>query len=141
MCITEHYRRHFIDDGALQKHFKTKPHKRRYCVSVPPHPWARSHARPTTVETGPFIMCQFPSRNQHYSIMYSMAIYIYTVSLLLHFPSPSPLPPPHTHSTRLQALKEPVYTQKEAEMAAGMGNYVLQQPDTNITNVDMDRTT
>ena len=68
-------------------------------------------------------------------------LYIYTVSLLLHFPSPSPLPPPHTHSTRLQALKEPVYTQKEAEMAAGMGNYVLQQPDTNITNVDMDRTT
>ena len=59
---------------------------------------------------------------------------------------PPPLPPsPHTHTyihtARLQALKEPVYTQKEAEMAAGVGNYVLQQPDTNITNVDMDRTT
>ena len=85
-------------------------------------------------------MCQFPSRNQHYSIMYSMAIYIYCV-IIATFSLPSPLPPPHTHSTRLQALKEPVYTQKEAEMAAGMGNYILQQPDTNITNVDMDRTT
>ena len=42
---------------------------------------------------------------------------------------------------RLQALKEPVYSQKEAEMAAGMGNYVLQQPDVTVTDVDMDRTT
>ena len=38
---------------------------------------------------------------------------------------------------RMQALKEPVYTQKEAEMAAGMGNYVLQKPDTSFTDVDM----
>ena len=38
---------------------------------------------------------------------------------------------------RMQALKEPVYTQKEAEMAGGMGNYVLQKPDTSFTDVDM----
>ena len=63
------------------------------------------------------------------------------VSLLLHPPSPHTHTHTHTYFTRLQALKEPMYTQKEAEMAAGMGNYVLQQPDTNITNVDMDRTT
>ena len=31
---------------------------------------------------------------------------------------------------RLKALKEPVYSQKEAEAAAGMGNYVLCAPDT-----------
>ena len=38
---------------------------------------------------------------------------------------------------RLQALKEPVYSQKEADMAAGMGNYVLKQPDTSFTDIDM----
>ena len=38
---------------------------------------------------------------------------------------------------RMQALKEPVYTQKEADMAAGMGNYVLQKPDTSFTDIDM----
>jgi hypothetical protein len=37
----------------------------------------------------------------------------------------------------MQALKEPVYTQKEADMAAGMGNYVLQKPDTSFTDIDM----
>ena len=37
----------------------------------------------------------------------------------------------------MQALKEPVYTQKEADMAAGMGNYVLQKLDTSFTNIDM----
>lgn len=37
----------------------------------------------------------------------------------------------------MQALKEPVYNQKEAEMAAGMGNYVLQKPDTSFTDIDM----
>ena len=31
---------------------------------------------------------------------------------------------------RLKALKEPVYSQKEAEAAAGMGNYILCAPDT-----------
>ena len=40
---------------------------------------------------------------------------------------------------RLQSLKEPVYTQREAEMAAGMGSYVLQQPDSSVTDVDMDK--
>ncbi len=44
-------------------------------------------------------------------------------------------------SYRVQALKEPVYSQKEAEMAAGMGSYTLQQPDSCITDVDMDRST
>ncbi len=48
-----------------------------------------------------------------------------------------PLPP---STLRLQALKEPVYSQKEADMAAGMGSYVLQQPDASVTDVDMDRT-
>ena len=38
---------------------------------------------------------------------------------------------------RMQALKEPVYTQREAEMAAGMGSYVLQKPDTSFTDIDM----
>ena len=37
----------------------------------------------------------------------------------------------------MQALKEPVYTQKEADMAAGMGSYVLQKPDTSFTDIDM----
>ena len=39
----------------------------------------------------------------------------------------------------MQALKEPIYTQKEAEMAAGMGNYVLKPPDmcTSLTDIDM----
>lgn len=41
---------------------------------------------------------------------------------------------------RVQALKEPVYSQSEAEAAAGMGSYVVQQPDTSLTDVDMDRT-
>ena len=40
-------------------------------------------------------------------------------------------------SCRMQALKEPIYTQKEAEMAAGMGSYVLQKPDTSLTDIDM----
>ena len=31
------------------------------------------------------------------------------------------IPPTH----RLHALKEPVYTQRESEMAAGIGNYIL----------------
>lgn len=43
----------------------------------------------------------------------------------------------YIHVHRMQALKEPVYTQREAEMAAGMGNYVLQQPDANFTDIDM----
>ena len=38
---------------------------------------------------------------------------------------------------RMQALKEPIYTQREAEMAAGMGNYILKQPDTSLTDIDM----
>ena len=42
----------------------------------------------------------------------------------------------HLHY-RLQALKEPVYTQKEADMAAGMGNYVLKRPDTSFADADM----
>jgi len=29
-------------------------------------------------------------------------------------------------------LKEPVYSQKEAESAAGMGNYILKAPNTSI---------
>jgi bud site selection protein 20 len=33
-----------------------------------------------------------------------------------------------SHKRRLKALKEPIYTQEEAEKAAGMGNYVLQPP-------------
>ena len=33
-----------------------------------------------------------------------------------------------------------MYTQKEADMAAGMGSYVLQSPDAALTDVDMDRT-
>ena len=37
----------------------------------------------------------------------------------------------------MQALKEPVYTQKEADMAGGMGNYVLQKPDTSFADIDM----
>ena len=37
----------------------------------------------------------------------------------------------------MQALKEPIYTQREAEMAAGMGNYILKQPDTSFTDIDM----
>ena len=32
-----------------------------------------------------------------------------------------------------------MYTQKEADMAAGMGSYVLQSPDAALTDVDMDR--
>lgn len=41
---------------------------------------------------------------------------------------------------RLKALKEPVYSQKEAEAAAGMGNYVLYPPDTMAAfqNTDME---
>ena len=41
---------------------------------------------------------------------------------------------------RLKALKEPVYSQKEAEAAAGMGNYVLCLPDTMAAfqNTDME---
>ena len=38
---------------------------------------------------------------------------------------------------RMQALKQPVYTQKEADMAAGMGNYVLKTPDASFTDIDM----
>ena len=38
---------------------------------------------------------------------------------------------------RMQALKQPIYTQKEADMAAGMGNYALKQPDTSFTDIDM----
>lgn len=34
-------------------------------------------------------------------------------------------------------MKEPIYTQREAEMAAGMGNYVLKQPDASITDIEM----
>ena len=39
---------------------------------------------------------------------------------------------------RLKALKEPVYSQKEAEAAAGMGNYVLCAPDTMAVLQDTD---
>ena len=38
---------------------------------------------------------------------------------------------------RLTALKEPVYSQREAEMAAGMGNYLLKTPGVAQTDVDM----
>ncbi len=38
---------------------------------------------------------------------------------------------------RLHALKEPVYTQKEAEMAAGMGNYILKSPNSALSDVSM----
>lgn len=41
---------------------------------------------------------------------------------------------------RLQALKEPAYSQKEAEMAAGMGNYILKAPDVSLTDVCMKET-
>ena len=46
----------------------------------------------------------------------------------------------HVHCIRLKALKEPVYSQKEAEAAAGMGNYVLCPPDTMAAfqNTDME---
>ena len=30
-----------------------------------------------------------------------------------------------------------MYTQKEAEMAAGMGNYVVKPPDASITDIEM----
>ena len=40
-------------------------------------------------------------------------------------------------SHRLQALKQPVYSQREAEMAAGMGSYVLTQPSTVLTDAEM----
>ncbi len=33
---------------------------------------------------------------------------------------------------RLCALKEPVYSQKEAEMAAGMGSYVIKSPEVSL---------
>ena len=33
---------------------------------------------------------------------------------------------------RLSALKEPVYSQKEADMAAGMGNYIIRSPDSQV---------
>ena len=39
-------------------------------------------------------------------------------------------------SFRLKALKEPVYSQKEAEAAAGMGNYVLCAPDMIMAHKD-----
>ena len=50
-----------------------------------------------------------------------------------------PPPPP-----RLHALKEPVYTQREAEMAAGMGNYIIKRPevglfDSIMTEVNSDK--
>lgn len=38
---------------------------------------------------------------------------------------------------RLQALREPVYSQKEADMAAGMGNYILKAPDVSMTDTCM----
>lgn len=37
---------------------------------------------------------------------------------------------------RLKALKEPVYSQKEAEAAAGMGSYVLHAPVTMAAHKD-----
>ena len=115
------HRRHFIDDGALQKHFKTKPHKRRYCAPIPAHPGL------------------IPMQTNHYGNQ-TMDGFMLLLSCLHLLPPPLPTHT-HTHTARLQALREPVYTQKEAEMAAGVGNYVLQQPDTKVTNVDMDRTT
>ena len=42
---------------------------------------------------------------------------------------------------RLTALKEPVYSQREAEMAAGMGNYVVKSPDVAVTDVNMKNAT
>ena len=42
---------------------------------------------------------------------------------------------------RLHALKQPVYSQKEAEMAAGMGDYVLKTPDINFVDMlDIEQT-
>ena len=37
-----------------------------------------------------------------------------------------------TQYFRLTALREPVYTQKEAEMAAGMGHYILPSPPLDV---------
>ena len=51
----------------------------------------------------------------------------------------------HCLHCRLHALKEPVYSQKEAEMAAGMGNYVIKRPegslfDSVMTEADSNKT-
>lgn len=43
----------------------------------------------------------------------------------------------HVPPFRLQALKEPAYSQKEAEMAAGMGNYILKAPSVAVTDICM----
>ena len=48
--------------------------------------------------------------------------------------------PPLDILARLQALKEPAYSQKEAEMAAGMGNYILKAPSVAVTDICMEET-
>ena len=41
-------------------------------------------------------------------------------------------------SPRLKDLKEPIYTQHEAEAAAGMGNYSLSAPPTSAEVIAME---
>ena len=41
-------------------------------------------------------------------------------------------------SPRLKDLKEPIYTQHEAEAAAGMGNYSLSTPPTSVEVIAME---
>lgn len=40
--------------------------------------------------------------------------------------------------TRLKTLKEPIYTQEEAEAAAGMGNYSLSTPPAFVEVTEME---
>ena len=42
-------------------------------------------------------------------------------------------------SGRLHALREPVYTQREAEMAAGQGSYHIPTRDTAFSTTAMDQ--
>ena len=39
---------------------------------------------------------------------------------------------------RLKTLKEPIYTQHEAEAAAGMGNYILSTPPAFVEVTEME---
>lgn len=39
---------------------------------------------------------------------------------------------------RLKSLKEPIYTQQEAEAAAGMGNYSLSTPPALVEVTEME---
>lgn len=40
--------------------------------------------------------------------------------------------------TRMKTLKEPIYTQHEAEAAAGMGNYSLSTPPAFVEVTEME---